>query len=103
MGRSKCTVKCSTIMLMILSAIFLYSSSTFLRTRYSFYLAVIAYAGFYVLSHSIGQKWRMTGTYAWAGLAAAASLMYFFTGATDRITTYLSGIIYVFFWATVAQ
>lgn len=101
MSRSKWTVKYSTIMLMILSAIFLYSSSTFLRTRYSFYLAVAAYGTFYVLSRSIGQKWRVTGTYLWAGLAALMSVMYVFSGAGDRVTTYLSGIIYVFFWSTV--
>ena len=103
MGKSNLKIKYSNLMLVFLSAIFLYSSSTFLRTRYSFYLAVIAYAGFYVLSRYIGQKWRVTGTYAWAGLAAVASFMYFISGATDRITTYLSGIIYVFFWATTAQ
>ena len=102
MGKSNLKIKYSNLMLVFLSAIFLYSSSTFLRTRYSFYLAVIAYAGFYVLSRSIGQKWRVTGTYAWAGLAALASLMYLFVGASSEVTTYLSGVVYVFFWSTAA-
>ena len=103
MSRSKWTVKYSSLMLIFLSAIFLYSSSTFLRTRYSFYIAVAAYAVFYVFSRAMGQKWHITRTYAWAGFAALASVMYFFAGAGDRVTTYLSGIIYVFFWATTAQ
>ena len=90
-------------MLLFLSAIFLYSSSPFMRTRYNFYVAVIAYAGFYLISRLNGQKWRVTGTYGWAGLAALSSGMYFFVGAADRVTTYLSGIVYIFFWAMAAQ
>ena len=101
MSKSKLTVKYSSLMLVFLSAIFLYSSSTFLRTRYSFYLAVAAYLVFYVASRSIGHKWRVNKMYVWGFFAAAASVMYYLVGASDRLTTYLSGVIYIFFWANV--
>ena len=51
-------VSYSTIVLVVLSAIFVYSTSTFLRLQYNFYLAVCLYGGFILTTHSMGYKWR---------------------------------------------
>lgn len=91
-------VKQAVPMLVFLSLIFIYTSSTYLRSQYSFFVAVASYALFYVVSISVGQKWRFNNTYLWAGFSVLAIVFYFFAGASDKIALYLSGIIYLTFW-----
>ncbi len=101
MGIATGKIKKTTLLLTFLTMIFAYTSSTLVRTRYSFYLAVAAYLGFYLISRSMGHKWRVNKTYMWGFFAVAASAMYVLVGASDRLTTYLSGVIYIFFWVNV--
>jgi len=87
--------------LALLSVIFIYTSSTFLRSQYNFYLAFAAYVGFFCITACLRHKWRFNKTYVWAALATLACFVYYFGGAADKITTYLSGIIYITFWFNV--
>ena len=91
-------IKISSLMLILLSLIFIYASSTYLRSYYSFYIAVASYVGFYLISVCLGQKWRPGNTCIWALLALLACPLYAIYGKIDMLTTYLSGVIYLLFW-----
>ena len=92
-----------SLLLVFLSLIFLYSSSTFFQTGYSFYVAVASYALFFVLSNFLGLYWRLDRVAFWALVAAVGSLMYYANGAKEEAIPYLSGVIYLFFWSSVAR
>lgn len=91
-------IKISSLMLILLSLIFIYASSTYLRSYYSFYIAVASYVGFYLISVCLGQKWRPGNTCIWVLLALLACPVYAVSSASEVLTTYLSGIIYLLFW-----
>lgn len=89
------------VMLVMLSLIFIYTSSTYLRSRYSFYLALASYAAFFLISVFFRQKWRFDKVYFWALFAALVCPIYILNGAGGKLTTYLSGVIYIFFWYNI--
>ena len=99
----KLQISYQSLLLVFLSMIFLYSSSTFFQTRYSFYVAIAGYALFFVLSNLLGMTWRFDRTVFWALIAAVCAIFYYANGAKEDAIPYLSGVIYLFFWSSVAR
>lgn len=95
----KRTITIKIIPLLLLGVLFVFASSTFLRTRYGFVQAVFGYLVLMVLTVLMKQRWLVTGTTLWALLAMAAAGMYLVVGATSQQTiTYLAGVVYLYFW-----
>lgn len=90
----------NSLMLSLLSVMFIYATLTFVRLQYSFYVAVAAYAGFYLLSVHLKFRWNLNNrTTIWFIVSAFVSSLYIINGEIERVTLYLSCIIYIFFWS----
>lgn len=93
-------IKVRTIYLWLLSVLFIYSTSTFLRLSYNFYVAVFGYISFILMTWASGFRWHFFSSKLLVGFLAAfiSSLMFFVNGAGDVWTVYVSGEIHIFFW-----
>ena len=99
----KTQVSYQSLLLILLSLIFLYSSSTFFQSKYSFYIAMASYAVFFVLSIALGMVWRLDRVALLAAIAIGCTALYYANGAADSAIPYLSGVIYMFFWSSVSR
>ena len=96
MMRVKISVK--ILFLILLGLLFVYSSFTYIRSIYSFYIAIGGYVSFWFITNLNHQKWPIRSVSLWAILALAVSFLYVLNGAGERLAVYVSGIIYILFW-----
>lgn len=93
-------ISSSTVVLFALSAIFVYSTSTFLRMQYNFYLAVGLYTGFIFITHSMGYKWKTLSSplTIWFFFCLMISLLLLHSTSRNIWVVHLSGYIHIYFW-----
>ena len=99
MSSTKMTIRVNSLFLIVLALLFVYSSFTYLRSSYSFFVAIGGYVSFWIITNLNRQKWPIRSSISfWTILALAGSFLYVLNGASERLTTYISGILYIFFW-----
>lgn len=97
-------VRISDLFLVFLGILFVYNTSTFIRLEFSFYLDVILYALFVMLTVSQGYSWRAfkRPVIIWFILSVATVLLFRANGVESVWMTYLSGYIHIMFWTAAA-
>lgn len=99
MSSTKLTIRVNSLFLIALALLFVYSSFTYLRSSYSFFVAIGGYVSFWIVTNLNHEKWSIGISISlWTILALAGSFLYVLNGANERLTTYISGILYIFFW-----
>lgn len=99
MSSTKMTIRVNSLFLIELALLFVYSSFTYIRSSYSFFVAIGGYVSFWIITNLNRQKWSIRSSILlWTILALAGSFLYVLNGASERLTTYISGILYIYFW-----
>ncbi len=97
-------IKKSSVFLFLLGALFIYNTSTFLRLKFNFYLDIVLYVAFVILTMSHGYSWRLftSPVTIWFILSIATVPLFLMNGVEGVWMTYLAGYIHIFFWTAVA-
>lgn len=97
-------VKISNIYLILLGMLFIYNTSTFLRLDFNFYLDVIMYTSFVILTMAQGYYWRVLNSpmVLWFILSVTTILNFWLNGVQTVWMTYLAGYIHIFFWTAAS-
>lgn len=95
-------VRVSSLILLIISALFVYSTCTFIRLQYSFYLAAFMYVVVFLWALQsgllIGSDFLHSPLLKWFFIVLLFSILLYLHGGSYQWVTFFAGYLHIVFW-----